>query len=199
MFWSDNTRNGEFIIQVTTKSLLRIIAFLLAFVLVNLSFNTIAYAQETEKPLDNVLSNLDSIDSLIDVSLLGTLGGLSLASASLLISGRGHIEQQKIDEEIRLVNEQNEEIRKKLETNLIGIKIKIKYIQSGIQYLVKAFFLFIAELVILLVFFDSFYDKISFSVIQNEIIISVFEVLPFLIGLSFLIVGAEYIRRAYTK
>ena len=157
------------------------------------------YAQEIEKPIVNVLSSLDSIDSLITVSLLGTLGGLSLASASLLVSGRGFIEQQIMNEEIRLTSEQNEEIRKKLEINLEEIKIKQKYIQFGIRYLVNAFFLFMAELVLLLLFFDSFYDHISLSGLQNDIVITVFEIIPFLVALSLLIMGAEYIRRAYAK
>ena len=178
---------------------MRIISFLLAVVFVNLLFTTIAYAQEIEKPISTVLFTLDSMDSLINVSLLGTLGGLSLASASLLVSSSGHIEQQRVNEEIRLTNEENQKIRKQLETNLEEIKVKQKYIHFGIQYLVKAFFLFMAELVLLLLFFDSFYDKISISGIQNDIIISVFEVLPFLIALSLLIIGAEYIRRAYAK
>lgn len=179
--------------------LMKIVFFLLVFIFINLSFTTIVYAQEIEKPIVNVLSSLDSIDSLITVSLLGTLGGLSLASASLLVSGRGFIEQQIMNEEIRLTSEQNEEIRKKLEINLEEIKIKQKYIQFGIRYLVNAFFLFMAELVLLLLFFDSFYDHISLSGLQNDIVITVFEIIPFLVALSLLIMGAEYIRRAYAK
>ena len=178
---------------------MKIIFFLLVFIFINLSFTTIVYAQEIEKPIVNVLSSLNSIDSLITVSLLGTLGGLSLASASLLVSGRGFIEQQIMNEEIRLTSEQNEEIRKKLEINLEEIKIKQKYIQFGIRYLVNAFFLFMAELVLLLLFFDSFYDQISLSGLQNDIVITVFEIMPFLVALSLLIMGAEYIRRAYAK
>jgi len=178
---------------------MKIVFFLLVFIFINLSFTTIVYAQEIEKPIVNVLSSLDSIDSLITVSLLGTLGGLSLASASLLVSGRGFIEQQIMNEEIRLTSEQNEEIRKKLEINLDEIKVKQKYIQFGIQYLVNAFFLFMAELVLLLLFFDSFYNQISLSGLQNDIVITVFEIIPFLVALSLLIMGAEYIRRAYTK
>ena len=178
---------------------MKIIFFLLVFIFINLSFTTIVYAQEIEKPIVNVLSSLNSIDSLITVSLLGTLGGLSLASASLLVSGRGFIEQQIMNEEIRLTSEQNEEIRKKLKINLEEIKIKQKYIQFGIRYLVNAFFLFMAELVLLLLFFDSFYDQISLSGLQNDIVITVFEIMPFLVALSLLIMGAEYIRRAYAK
>jgi len=178
---------------------MKIVFFLLVIIFINLSFTTIVYAQEIEKPIVNVLSSLDTVDSLITVSLLGTLGGLSLASASLLVSSSGHIEQQRVNEEIRLTDEQNEEIRKKLETNLEGIKVKQKYIQFGIQYLVNAFFLFMAELVLLLLFFDSFYNQLSLSTLQNDIVITVFEILPFLVALSLLIIGAEYIRRAYVK
>jgi len=105
-----------------------------------------------------------------------------------------------MNEEIRLFSEQNEEIRKKLETKLAEIKIKEKDIQFGIQYFVKAFFLFMAELVLLLLlFFDSFYTEIHLSVIQNNIVITVFEVVPFLVALILLIIGAEYIRRAYSN
>ena len=103
-----------------------------------------------------------------------------------------------MNEEIRLFSEQNEEIRKKLETNLAEIKIKEKDIQFGIQYFVKAFFLFMAEVRVLL-FFDSFYTEIHLSVIQNNIVITVFEVVPFLVALILLIIGAEYIRRAYSN
>ena len=159
-----------------------------------------ALAQDnTEKPLITVVESIDKVDSLIDVSLLGTLAGLSLASVSLLLSGRGQIENQQNDEEIRLINEQNEDVRKKLQDNLKEIVLKRKYVQSGIQYLVKAFFLFIAALVSLLLFFDSYYDRSAFSNVQNEVIVIVFEVLPFLTGLGLLVLGAERIRRAYTK
>ena len=174
------------------------IMILLTLVLASLSFNLV-YGQEVNAHLDGVLSNVDKIDSLINVTLLGTLGGMSLASASLLVSSRGQIEQQIMYEEMRLPTEQNNEIRKKLENNLDEIRLKKKYIQFGIQYLVKAFFLFIAELVTLLLFFDSYYDTSSVPEILNGVIIFVFEILPFLVGLGLLIIGAEYVRRAYTK
>ena len=49
---------------------------LLTLVLASLSFNLV-YGQEVNAHLDGVLSNVDKIDSLINVTLLGTLGGMS--------------------------------------------------------------------------------------------------------------------------
>lgn len=159
---------------------------------------TSAWAQ-TDSPMNFILSDIEKIDSLINVSLLGTLAGLSLASATLLLTGRGQLEMQRNDEDIRLVSEQNPEIRKKMEYNLRELDIKRKYVQDGVQYLVKAFFLFVANMVSLLLFFDSFYNKTSFSETENGVIVVVFEVLPFLVGLILLVIGAEHIRRAYAK
>jgi uncharacterized membrane protein len=150
-------------------------------------------------PFNFVLSDIEKIDSLINVSLLGTLAGLSLASATLLLTGRGQLEMQRNDEDIRLVSEQNPEIRKKMEDNLRELDIKRKYVQDGVQYLVKAFFLFVANMISLLLFFDSFYNQTAFSETENEILVVVFEVLPFLVGLVLLVIGAEHIRRAYAK
>jgi hypothetical protein len=165
--------------------------------LILISF-TSAWAQ-TDSTLNFVLSDIEKIDSLIEVSLLGTLAGLSLASASLLISGRSQLERQRDDEDLRVISEQNIVIKKKLEDSIRALDIKGKYIQNGINYLVKSFFLFVANMISLLLFFDSFYDKSAFGEVQNKIIVFDFEVIPFLIGLIFLIVGAEYVRRAYTK
>jgi len=159
---------------------------------------TSAWAQ-TDSSLNFVLSDIEKVDSNIDVSLLGTLAGLALASASLLLSGRSQLERQRTDENLRLVNEQNHEIKNMLKENIKELDIKRKYVQDGIQYLIKAFFLFVANMVSLLLFFDSFYDKTIFSEAQNEAIVIIFEVLPFLAGLILLVIGAEHIRRAYAK
>jgi len=51
----------------------------------------------------------------------------------------------------------------------------------------------------LLLFFDSFYNQTAFSETENEILVVVFEVLPFLVGLVLLVIGAEHIRRTYAK
>jgi hypothetical protein len=162
-----------------------------------LSFTAIADAQEIKKLLKTIESDLDSIDSMINVSL-EPLACLSLASVSLLVSSSGLIQQQRVNEEIRLTSEQNEETCKQLETDLEMIKRKQKCNQWGTKFLARAFFWFTAEMVILLLIFDSFYDQLT-TAIQNDLITISFEVLPFLISLIFLIIGVVYIKHAYVR
>jgi hypothetical protein len=154
---------------------------------------------QTNPPLDYVVSDIEKIDALIDVPLLGTLAGLSLASASLLISGRGQLEEQVNNGNARLANEPDSETRKTIKENMRKLNVERKYVDGGIQYMLKAFFLFVASMISLLLFFDSFYDKAYVTEVQNEIIVIIFEVIPFLTGLILLVIGAEHIRRAYTK
>lgn len=161
--------------------------------------NSNAIAQESldRLQMDPLLETLGKIDTLIDVQLAGILVGLSLASASFMLTGRGQVNLELGQKQILLSNEQNVETCRKLEREILGLRKEQIDAQSGIQWLVKAHFLFVGNLISLLLFFDSFSP--SSTTIAFRIIDVFGEGVPFFLGLAFLLAGAAHIRLVYLK
>ena len=154
-----------------------------------------AFAQTPEEPL-SLFQVLKSIDVQITVALTGTLAGLALASAGFLLSTRSQMERT-FDEKQDKIDQIADSASSNLENQVSELKIRMQIVQSGIKYLVRSFFLFIANMVSLLLLFDSTIQNSFFE--SYDIIQTLAETIPFLVGILFFMLGANSIRKVFAK
>lgn len=155
---------------------------------------------ETGKSLDPTLKRLVEIDRLIAVEVSGTLAGLALAAASFLFSEtRGYVrEQLRIQETARDANrDAGVAVPPQILAQIANLQRQIVNVDDGTRYLLRAFYVFLGNLISLLVFLDSSLEPELSTTIDGEIVSLVFEGIPFGLGISFLIAGANYIRAIY--
>jgi hypothetical protein len=140
------------------------------------------------------METLAMIDSLIDVELLAILAGLSIASAAFMLTTRSHLDQQLGEKEILLEREKNERVQRQVNS----LYRKRYLVQSGIQYLIAAHAIFIGTLLSILLIFDTAFDITPSASSWLAIVTGLFEIVPFLVGIGFLLAGAGRIREIFS-